>query len=118
MRIAQHLLADGQVVQRSAETNEKVYVTDVLVKRDAVHLELLTVDVTTLADGQGTRNRAELNVKLPSLDTMTPDDVKKSIETVVADPAAVSAVQSKTVKLGMSPDEVKQTLAIPTKSSI
>jgi hypothetical protein len=46
---------------------------------------------------------------------MTPDDVKKSIETVVADPAAVSAVQSKTVKLGMSPDEVKQSLGNPDK---
>ena len=100
---------------RTLNPNEKVYVTDVLVKRDAVQLELLTVEVTTLADGQGTRYRAELNVKLPGLDTMTPDDVKKSIETVVADPAAVSAVQSKTVKLGMSPDEVKQSLGNPDK---
>ena len=100
---------------RTLNPNEKVYVTDVLVKRDAVQLELLTVDVTTLADGQGTRYRAELNVKLPGLDTMTPGDVKKSIETVVADPAAVSEVQSKTVKLGMSPDEVKQSLGNPDK---
>jgi hypothetical protein len=46
---------------------------------------------------------------------MTPDDVKKSIETVVADPAVASAVQSKTVKLGMSPDEVKQSLGNPDK---
>ena len=100
---------------RTLNPNEKVYVTDVLVKRDAIQLELLTVDVTTLADGQGTRYRAELNVKLPGLDTMTPDDVKKSIETVVADPAVASAVQSKTVKLGMSPDEVKQSLGNPDK---
>jgi hypothetical protein len=100
---------------RTLNPNEKVYVTDVLVKRDAVQLELLTVDVTTLADGQGTRYRAELNVKLPGLDNMTPDDVKKSIETVVADPAVASAVQSKTVKLGMSPDEVKQSLGNPDK---
>ena len=100
---------------RTLNPNEKVYVTDVLVKRDAVQLELLTVDVTTLADGQGTRYRAELNVKLPGLDTMTPDDVKKSIETVVADPAVASAVQSKTLKLGMSPDEVKQSLGNPDK---
>jgi hypothetical protein len=41
--------------------------------------------------------------------------VKKSIETVVADPAAVSAVQSKTVKLGMGLDEVKQSLGNPDK---
>ena len=100
---------------RTLNPNEKVYVTDILVKRDAVQLELLTVDVTTLADGQGTHYRAELNVKLPGLDTMTPDDVKKSIETVVADPAVASAVQSKTVKLGMSPEEVKQSLGNPDK---
>ena len=100
---------------RTLNPNEKVYVTDVLVKRDAVQLELLTVDVTTLADGEGTRYRAELNVKLPGLDTMTPEDVKKAIDTVIADPAVTSAVQSKTVKLGMSPEEVKQSLGNPDK---
>jgi hypothetical protein len=100
---------------RTLNPNEKVYVTDVLVKRDAVQLELLTVDVTTLADGQGTRYRAELNVKLPGLDSMTPEDVKKTIDTVVADPAVASAVESKTVKLGMSTDEVKKTLGNPDK---
>lgn len=41
--------------------------------------EARTVDVTTLADGQGTRYRAELNVKLPGLDDMTPDEVKKRL---------------------------------------
>jgi hypothetical protein len=100
---------------RTLSPNEKVYVADVLVTRDAVQLGLHIVEATTLADVQGTRYRAELNVKLPGLDTRTPDDVKKSIETVVADPLAVSAVQRKTVKLGMSPDEVKQSLGNPDK---
>jgi hypothetical protein len=100
---------------RTLKPEEKVYVTDVLVKRDVVQIELLTVDVTTLADGQGTRYRAELNVKLPGLDSMTPEDVKKTIDTVVADPAVASAVESKTVKLGMSTDEVKKTLGNPDK---
>jgi hypothetical protein len=54
---------------RTLSPNEKVYVTDVLVTRDAVQLELHIVDATTLADVQGTRDRAELNVKLPGLDT-------------------------------------------------
>jgi hypothetical protein len=78
-------------------------------------LHLLTVDMTTLGDGQGTRYRAELNVKLPALDDMTPDDVKKTIDTVITDPATASAVESKTVKLEMSPDEVKKTLGNPDK---
>ena len=100
---------------RTLAPDEKVYVTQITVKRDAVLMELLTVNVTTLAEGQGTRYRAELNVKLPGLDSMTPEDVKKTIDTVVADPATASAVESKTIKLGMSPDEVKKTLGNPDK---
>lgn len=122
--------ADGQLTQATGFTaafggstahsktlapNDKVYVTNINVKRDSVLLELLTVDVTTLADGQGTRYRAELNVKLPGLDTMSPDDVKKTIDTVIADPATASAVESKTIKIGMSPDEVKKSLGNPDK---
>ena len=100
---------------RTLNPNEKVYVTQVDVKRDAVQLELLTVDVTTLGDGQGTRYRAEVNFTIPGIDTMTAEDIKKTIDTVVADPATASAVQSKTVKLGMSPDEVKTSLGNPDK---
>jgi hypothetical protein len=100
---------------RTLTPNEKVYVTSLLVKRDGVQIELLTVDVATLGDGMSTRYRAELNVKLPGIDTMTPEDVKKTIDTVIADPATASAVESKTIKLGMSPDEVKKSLGNPDK---
>ncbi len=79
-------------------------------------MKIRTVDVTTLADGQGTRYRAELNVTLPGPDTMSPEDVKKTIDMVIADPATASAVESKTIKIGMSPDEVKKSLAIRTRS--
>ena len=95
---------------RLLNPSDKVYVTSIYVKRDAVQMELLTVDVATLGNGMSTRYRAELNVKIPNLDTMTPDDVKQVIDNVVADPAVASAVESKTVKLGMSTDEVKTTL--------
>ncbi len=78
-------------------------------------MELLTTDVTTLGDGQGTRYRAELNVKLPGLETMSADDVKKVIDTIISDPATASAVESKTIKLGISPDEVKKSLGNPDK---
>ena len=100
---------------RTLAPNEKVYVTQITVKRDAAMFELLTVDVATLGDGRGTRYRAELNVKLPDLDTMTPEDMKKTIDTVLTDPATASAVESKTIKLGMSPDEVKKSLGNPDK---
>ncbi len=100
---------------RTLAPNEKVYVTQITVKRDAAMFELLTVDVSTLGDGRGTRYRAELNIKLPGLDTMTPEDMKKTIDTILTDPATASAVESKTIKLGMSPDEVKKSLGNPDK---
>ena len=84
-------------------------------KRDAALLELLTVDIATLGDGRGTRYRAGLNVKLPGLENMAPEDMKKVIDTVVTDPATASAVESKNIKLGMSPDEVKKLLGNPDK---
>ncbi len=100
---------------RTLNPNEKVYVTMITVRKDSVLMELLTTDVTTLGDGQGTRYRAELNVKLPGLETMSTDDVKKTIDTILTDPATASAVESKTIKLGMSPDEVKKSLGNPDK---
>ncbi len=89
--------------------------TNIFLKHDADLLELLTVDVTTLAEGRGTRYIAELNFKLPGVDTMSADDIKKAIDPIVADPATASAVQSKTIKLGMSQDEVKGSLGNPDK---
>lgn len=100
---------------RTLAPNEKVYVTQITVRKDAVLMELLTVDVTTLADGRGTRYRAELNIKVPGMDEITPEDIKKTIDTVITDPATASAVESKTIKLGMSPDEVKKSLGNPDK---
>jgi hypothetical protein len=100
---------------RTLALKEKVYVTQILVKRDAALIELLTVDVTTLGDGRGTRYRSELNVKMPGLETMTPEDMKKTIDTVITDPATASTVESKTIKLGMSPNEDKRSLGNPDK---
>jgi hypothetical protein len=123
-------LANGQLTQATGSTaafggntghsrtlnpNEKVYVTMITVRKDSVLMELLTTGVTTLGDGQGTRYRAELNVKLPGLETMSTDDVKKTLDTALTDPATASAVESKTIKLGMSPDEVKKSLGNPDK---
>jgi hypothetical protein len=87
----------------------------ITVRKESVLMELLTGDVATLGDGRGTRYRAELNVKLPGLQNMTPEDIKKTIDTVITDPATASAVESKTIKLGMSPEEVKKSLGNPDK---
>lgn len=65
---------------RTLAPNEKVYVTQITVKRDAAMFELLTVDVATLGDGRGTRYRAELNVKLPVPENMTPEDTFRIVD--------------------------------------
>ena len=73
------------------------------------------MDVTTLAEGRGTRYIAELNFKLPGVNDMSAADIKKAIDPIIADPATASAVESKTIKLGMGQDEVKQSLGNPDK---
>jgi hypothetical protein len=59
-----------------------------------------------------------VNVKLPGLDTITEDDLKKMIDIVVAAPAVTSEVESRTVKIGINSNEVKKSLGNPTTSWI
>jgi hypothetical protein len=100
---------------RTLNAGETVYVTKLDVKKDTVHLELLTEAVTTLGGGLGTRYRAEVVFHIPNLDTLTHEEVKKAIDAVIADPVSANAVQSKTVTIGMSPDNVKGALGNPAK---
>jgi hypothetical protein len=100
---------------RTLNPNEQVYVTKLDVKPDMIHFELVTTNVTTLGGGNGTRYRAEVNFRIPNLDSMKPEDVKKAIDAVIADSATANAVESKTIKIGMSTDEVKSTLGNPDK---
>lgn len=100
---------------RTLNPSETVYVTRLDIKQDTVHFELVTENVTTLGTGQSTRYRAEVNFHIPNLETMTPDDVKKTIDAVIADPATANAVESKTIKLGMGAEEVKKILGNPDK---
>lgn len=100
---------------RTLSPNEQVYVTKLDVKQDSIHFELITTDVTTLGGGNSTRYRAEVNFRIPNLDSMTAEDVKKVIDPVIADSATANAVQSKTIKIGMSTDEVKNALGNPDK---
>ena len=100
---------------RTLNPDEQVYVTKLDVKRDTVHFEVITTKVTTLAGGEGTRYRAEVNFHIPGLDTMKAEDVKKTIDAVMADAATANAVESKEIKLGMSTDEVKKALGNPEK---
>ena len=100
---------------RTLNPGDKVYITRLDTKHDLVHMELLTEAVTTLGGGEGTRYRAEVNFHVPDLETKSAAEVKKIIDTTIADAATANAVESKTIKLGMTPDEVKTSLGNPEK---
>ena len=100
---------------RTLDPNETVYVTRLGVSKNTVHMELLTQKVTTLDCCGGTRYRSELNFRISNLDNLSPDEVKKIIDGVIADSATTNAVQSKTIKLGMTVDEVKKEFGNPNK---
>ncbi len=100
---------------RTLNPGDKVYITRLDTKRDLVHLELLTEAVTTLGSGEGTRYRAEVNIHVPDLESKSAADVKKTVDATIADEATANAVESKTIKLGMTPDEVKTSLGNPEK---
>jgi hypothetical protein len=102
---------------RTLNPAETVYVTRLDVKDDTVHMELLllTTNVTTLAFGDSTRYRSEVVFRIPNLPSLTPDEVKKTIDGAIADAATANAVESKTIKIGMSYAEVKGVLGNPEK---
>jgi hypothetical protein len=100
---------------RTLNPAETVYVTRLDVKDDTVHMELLTTNVTTPAFGDSTRYRSEVVFRIPNLPSLTPDEVKKTIDGAIADAATANAVESKTIKIGMSYAEVKGVLGNPEK---
>jgi hypothetical protein len=99
---------------RQLKPGETVYITNIEVKNGYIHFELLTTDPMVLADGSSTRYRAEVNFHTTAA---TADDIKKIIDPVLIDAAtaATTAPQSKTVDIGMTTDQVKQSLGIPDK---
>jgi hypothetical protein len=119
---------DGQVTQgkgfmnsmsqtgrsRQLKPGETVYITNIDVKVGYIHFELLTTEPTDLADGSSTRYRAEVNFHTTAA---TAEEIKKIIDPVFADAATAAATvaQSKTVNIGMTPDQVKDALGNPDK---
>lgn len=100
---------------RQLNVNEQVYVTKLHVKSDSIHFALMTHDVTTLAGGNTTRYRSKLVFRFPKkvLDTMSVDDVMKIIDSVIANAETATAVHSRTVKVGMSDEEVEDAFGTP-----
>lgn len=102
---------------RKLNVNEHVYVTKLHVKSDSIHLDLITQDVTTLAEGNTTRYRSKLVFRFPKkvLKTMTTDEVMKAIDNVIADAETANEVRSRAVDIGMNDEEVEDALGTPEK---
>ena len=105
---------------RQLNVNEHVFVTQVSVKDDGIQFELLTQNpAAVVVDGNTTQSRYRSEVffqfgrdELPHLQLA---GVKKTIDPVLASSDVANAVQTKTIHLGMSTDEVKKALGDPEK---
>lgn len=100
---------------RTFNVGEPVDILGIKVKHDAIHFQLLSANLAVIGNGDSTRYLAEVNIKIPNMDSMKPEDVKKIIDVSLAEASIANATQSKTIKIGMGPDEVKQSLGNPDK---
>ena len=105
---------------RQLKVSEHVYVTQISVKDDGIQFELLTQDpAAVVVDGNTIQSRYRSEVVFPfgrdELPHLQLADVKKAIDPVLATGDVANAVQTKTIHLGMSTDEVKKALGDPEK---
>jgi hypothetical protein len=100
---------------RQLQPGETVYVTKVEIKpgSNIVHMELVTTEQTQRGGWDSTRYRAEVYFHIPNLGSAKAADVKAIIDAIVAEASIANAVQSKSVDIGMAPDQVKQILGNP-----
>lgn len=105
---------------RQLNVSEHVYITQVSVKDDGIQFELLTQDpAAVVVDGNTIQSRYRSEVFFPfgrdELTHLQLADVKKTIDPVLATTEAANSVQTKTIHMGMSTEEVKKALGDPEK---
>lgn len=102
---------------RELKVNEQVYVLNVGLKDDGIVFELLTRDIDDDRINGSHRYRAMVFFRFDrsALPTMKFAEIKKAIDPVFATAEIASAVQSKTVRLGMSVADVKKLFGNPNK---
>jgi hypothetical protein len=117
------VMPDGTIVQGSGEGNgrvfkvgEKVYLFKIDVKNDGVHFGVISADTYQVvqhgADHQ-TRYKAVITFQFPSIETMTPEAIKKAVSQVISTEAEADAAHTKTVQGGMTPQEVEGIIGKP-----
>jgi hypothetical protein len=108
---------------RILKKGDRLYVTDVKVYDRAmseVTFDLLTVETTPIIDQGRTRQmryKARLVMEIPksNLMSMSASDVKRLIDPFVLAEGEATAVQTKTVEMGQSPEQVETILGKPEK---
>jgi hypothetical protein len=103
---------------RELQVGETVHIIKIEIKPkdNIIHFELLTTNQTTLTDGVTTRYRAELNFHIPDLATLAKaGQVKAIVDNTLSVPATARAAQTKSVDIGMTPDQVRAVLGDPEK---
>lgn len=124
---------DGKVLQRGGASawlakkttrvfkpGERVYVTDIDVEDDALWVRVLSCEmfeVTVKGSTKQTRYRGAVVFEFPkdSLATATGAEVTQRIGAVLKSEQEASAVQTKSIELGQTPEQVEAILGKPEK---
>lgn len=105
---------------RVFNVGERVFVIDIKAGDRDVSVYILSVNVFEVNQRGSTkqvRYKAEIRFEFPDgyLATATPDEVRKSIESVVAPEGAVAAEGTKTIALGQTRAQVEEILGKPER---
>jgi hypothetical protein len=105
---------------RILKKGDRVYVTAVKAYDDSVQRGLITVDTTPIIDQGRTRQmhyKAYVVFRFPeeALRAMDATAVKQWVDPFVVSEDAATAVQTKTIALGQTMEQVKQVLGAPEK---
>ncbi|HEV2200657.1 MAG TPA: hypothetical protein VGR73_12610 [Bryobacteraceae bacterium] len=103
---------------RVFKTGEKVYVSKIAVRPDAVEFFLVsgeTYDVNLRGSTRQTRYKALVSFEFDNgfLETADLAAVKKVVDDVIAPESTISAANTKTVELGQTPEQVEAALGKP-----
>jgi len=106
-----------KAMSRQLKPNETVYVLNNMVKDDGIQFELLTTEVEASPINGSHRYRAMVFFPFPKTDlpTVKLEDIRKVVDPIFATAEVANAVQTKTVRLGMTFDQVKKILGNPSK---
>jgi len=105
---------------RSLKIGTTVYVTRIAVTNKAVRFDIITCDTSDISVHGNTKNvrfSATVAFEFPEgvLEAADANTIKKAIDVLLLPQSEAQAVQTKTVEIGQTPDQVKSILGPPEK---